>query len=58
MTNYTTGDSIMAAADFDLIHITEHDPYLETTQQADEPQEIDRAHTTAIMDTDKSSLSS
>jgi hypothetical protein len=45
----------MAAADFDLIHITETDPYLETIPQADEPTEPDRAHTTAIMDTDKSS---
>jgi hypothetical protein len=45
----------MAAADFDLIHITEHDPYLETIPQADEPQSTDRTHTTAIMDTDKSS---
>jgi hypothetical protein len=44
----------MAAADFDLIHITEHDPYLETLPQADELIEIDRAHTAAIMDTDKS----
>jgi hypothetical protein len=44
----------MAAADFDLIHITEQDPYLETIPQADEPQSTDRAHTTAIMDTDKS----
>ena len=47
----------MAAADFDLIQITEQDPYLETTPQADEPtssaSEIDRSHTTAIMDTDK-----
>jgi hypothetical protein len=49
----------MAAADFNLIQITEHDPYLETTQGADEPtssaSEIDRPHTTAIMDTDKAS---
>lgn len=43
----------MAAADFDLIHITEQDPYLEIPQQADEPIEIDRSHTAAIMDTDK-----
>ena len=43
----------MAAADFDLIHITEHDPYLETPPQADEPPQTDRSHTTAIMDTDK-----
>ena len=44
----------MAAADFDFIQITDKDPYLETTQQADEPQQPDRSHTTAVMDTDKS----
>jgi hypothetical protein len=45
----------MAAADFDLIHITEHDPYLDTLPQADETPSTDRTHTTAIMDTDKTS---
>jgi hypothetical protein len=44
----------MAAADFDLIHITDRDPYLESTQGADEPENTDRSHTAAIMDTDKS----
>jgi hypothetical protein len=48
----------MAAADFDLIQITDPDPYLETTSQADEPtsyaSQTDRSHTTAVMDTDKS----
>ncbi len=42
----------MAAADFDLIQITETQPYLETSQQADEPKESDRSHTAAVMDTD------
>jgi hypothetical protein len=48
----------MAVVDFDLIQITETDPYLETPQGADEPtssaSQHDRSHTTAIMDTDKS----
>jgi hypothetical protein len=52
----------MAAADFDLIQITEHDPYLETPQGADEPtssvSQQDHSHTTAIMDTDKTPMSS
>ena len=48
----------MAAADFNLIQIPDTDPYLETTQQADEPTQTDRSHTAAVMDTDKSPLSS
>ena len=43
----------MAAADFDFIQITDREPYLETPSQADEPQQSDRSHTTAVMDTDK-----
>ena len=44
----------MAAADFNLIHITDTDPYLDTPEQADEPAETPRSHTAAVMDTDKS----
>lgn len=44
----------MAAADFNLIHITDTDPYLEPSSQADEPTQTDRSHTAAVMDTDKS----
>ncbi|MBL8080250.1 MAG: hypothetical protein JNM55_19930 [Anaerolineales bacterium] len=44
----------MAAADFNLIQITDTDPYLETSPQADEPTPPDRSYTAAVMDTDKS----
>lgn len=45
----------MAAVDFDIIPLTETDPYLEPSYPQDEPQNTDRPHTAAVMDTDKTS---